>query len=394
MPKSQYNIPMKRHFTRVDHYLLRQVAIAAAVITLSLTFIVWITQSLKLVDFIVNRGVPMSTFVYLAILTMPNLLPVILPLTSFAAVLFVFYRLSADSELVVMHSGGLSPAQISRATILFALIMTALTYSLTLYLTPLSQTAFKNKQFELRNDYSMTLLEEGVFTQISKGITVFIRERNSDGSLSGIMVHDSRDNSRATTVLADKGTVRLDRGNPVISVINGSRQVLDKKSGTISVLYFDAYTLNLNQIIQQEADRRSLDPKEMSLDELLFPNPELNRRTQLRYKSLAHQRLVSPLSILCFTFIALAAFRQCSTRRQGIGLRLTATVALVIALQGILLFLYNALGIYDEAMHYVVLTAVYLLPISVILYCIHLLRFKVRDLQLPDIPADLQASGA
>lgn len=370
---------MRLSFNRIDLYLLRQVAIAALVITASLTFIVWITQSLKLVDFIVNRGIPISTFVYLAILTLPGLLPVILPLTSFAAILFVFYRLNSDSELVVMHGSGLSPAQISRASIVFSLFMVAATYVLTLYLTPLTYTAFKNLQFQLRNDYSLTLLEEGVFTQLGKGITVFIRERGNDGSLNGILVHDNRDPSRPVTILAEKGTLSLQNGNPIISVTQGSRQALDQKTRNVSMLYFDAYTLNLSQILPQQT-ARSEDPKEMSLFELLDPDPTLDARVQLRYRSLAHQRLIGPLSILSFAFIALATFRQSASRRQSVGRRLGTAIALVLALQAVLLTMFNALGAYGGAMHYGLLVLCYALPLSVVMYCAHLLRFRVRDL--------------
>ncbi|TAH32834.1 MAG: LPS export ABC transporter permease LptF [Alphaproteobacteria bacterium] len=379
---------MFRNLSRLDRYLMRQIAVAATVITLSLTFIVWITQSLKLVDFIVNRGIPVSTFIYLALLTLPGLLPVILPLTVFAAVLFIFYRLNSDSELVVMHSGGLSAWRISRSPLIFALIMTAFTYLLTLYLTPLSYTAFKNLQFRLRNDYSLTLLEEGVFTQVSKGITVFIRERQSDGSLHGILVHDNRDINQPVTVLAESGVLSLQRGDPVISVIKGSRQVLNHKNNTVSMLYFDSYTLNLNQIMNAENADRAADPKEMGLGDLFFPGANTEPRTQMRYQAIAHQRLISPLSILVFCLIALATYRHCMPRRQGSTIRLGATIGTVIGLQGLFLIFYNMLGSYSGGMFYALLALNYLLPIGIIFYCLYLLQL------LPRIGATLTAIQA
>ncbi len=366
-------MPMK--LNRIDCYLLRQVAIAAGVITLSLTFIVWITQSLKLVDFIVNRGIPASTFIYLAFLTLPGLLPVILPLTVFAAVLFVFYRMNADSELVIMHSGGFSSSQIGKSSLIFAMAATLFTYSLTLHFAPMSYKAFKNLQFTLRNDYSLTLLEEGVFTQVSKGITVFIRERKNDGSLHGILVHDNRNIYQPITILAESGYLTLDQGSPVISVTKGSRQVVNTKTNSLSMLYFDSYTLNLNQLMNSEAATRTADAKEMSTADLLNPPPQLDERTQLRYQSIAHQRIISPLSILAFTLIALVAFRNCLTRRQGAATRLLITIGVVIGLQGLFLVLYNAMGIYSGHKHTAIVAINYLLPVLTIGYCMLLLRF-------------------
>jgi lipopolysaccharide export system permease protein len=150
--------------SRIEFYIFKQLALAALLITLSLTAIVWLSQSLRFVDFIINRGLGLWTFLHLAFLTLPNMLPVILPFAVFTAVLFVYNRLGSDSELAAMRAGGLSPRSLSRPALMFALLVTLFSYSLTIYFGPAAYTAFRDLQFRLRSDFSMTLLEEGVFT--------------------------------------------------------------------------------------------------------------------------------------------------------------------------------------------------------------------------------------
>ena len=76
-------------------------------VTGALTAAVWLAQSLRLVDLIVNRGLSAEMFLYLALLILPRFLDIVLPIGAFIAVLFVFNRLMTESELVVMRACGL-----------------------------------------------------------------------------------------------------------------------------------------------------------------------------------------------------------------------------------------------------------------------------------------------
>jgi Lipopolysaccharide export system permease LptF/LptG len=68
-------------------------------VTAALSAAVWLAQSLRLIDLVVNHGLSIEVSVYLAL---------ILPLTGvFIAVLFTFHRLTVESELVVIRSAGL-----------------------------------------------------------------------------------------------------------------------------------------------------------------------------------------------------------------------------------------------------------------------------------------------
>lgn len=349
-------------FQTIDRYLWRQTLVAALLFTGSLTVIVWITQSLKLVDFIVNRGVPISTFGYLAILTIPALLPMVLPLTIFAALLFTLYRVTVDSEFVALHAGGLSSWRLARAPLTLALLASMLSAALTLWVTPWSISEFKNLQFRLRNDYSMTLLEEGVFSQVAKDITIYVRERSRDGSLMGIILHDNRDSQKPVTVFAQQGNMVLQNDTPIISVINGSRQVLDETSGAVTMLYFDSYTLNLQQILNQDNGPRNANPKEMSLSQLFNPDPTLTPQARVRQQSIGHQRLLMPLNILLFAWLAVAVFRDCLPRRHSMIHRIGLGLVVVVTAQATILFSYNFIGIVSPA-HHLWLMVAYALPI-------------------------------
>ena len=94
-------------------YLLLQLLMPALLATVAFSGAVWLSQSLRFVDLIVNKGLPLATFLYLTVLLFPSLLLVILPFALFCAVLFAYHRLTLESELVVMQSVGLSHLQLA-----------------------------------------------------------------------------------------------------------------------------------------------------------------------------------------------------------------------------------------------------------------------------------------
>ena len=75
---------------------------------------------MRLIDLIVNRGLSIDVFFYLALLILPRFLDIVLPIGVFIAVLFTFSRLTAESELVVMRSAGLSHLALAKPVLMLA----------------------------------------------------------------------------------------------------------------------------------------------------------------------------------------------------------------------------------------------------------------------------------
>ena len=320
---------------KVSGYILRRSTVAFLFVTLSLVCAIWLMQSLRLIDLIVNRGLPFSMFLYMSMLMLPTFLALILPVSLFTAVLFAYNRLTMDSELLVMRAAGISQTGLSKSAFLLAGIVTVIIYSLTLYLLPLSFREFKDRQVTIRNDFSTVLLQEGVFTELATGITVFVRERGAEGELLGVLVHDGRNPEKPVTMMAENGAlVRTDEG-PQVIMVNGNRQEVSKDSGTLSLLYFDRYVLDVHSV-DKTLDKRWREPRERFLDELFFPDMTdgNNQFNAAKLRAEGHQRLTLPIYALTFTVIALAALLSGDYARRGLGKRITTAILLIVAIQG------------------------------------------------------------
>ncbi len=316
---------------RYSQYIARHLVHSTLLITFSLTSIVWLTQALRFIDFIVNQGVSVMIFLKLTVLLVPSLLLMILPPALFCAVLFVYHKLKSDSELIVMQAAGLSKWRLASPAIQVALAVTLLAYAIALYLQPVSYRQFKDMQYFLRNNYASLLLQEGVFVNPVEGLTVFIRERGKDGTLHGILVHDNRQQETPATMMAEEGRLVETGEGPRFLLTNGNRQ--ERRNETISFLNFESYTLDIS-LYAGAMQQRPVDVQEMFLPRL-FTYDDAQSLTQ-NYKRFAegHQRILWPGYPLCLTLIALAVLLSGEFNRRGHWQR----VALAVALGTIVLF--------------------------------------------------------
>jgi lipopolysaccharide export system permease protein len=309
---------------RYNIYIMKHLASAAALVTVSLTSIIWLTQALRFIDFIVSRGISFGSFLELTLLLVPSLLLFVLPFALLCAVLYVYYRLMMDSEILVLASAGLSRFQLAKPAFNVAVGFTALAYAISLWLLPVSYREFKDMQLYLRDNYASLLLQEDVFNSPVDGLTVFIRERDADGILHGIIVHDSRDETKPPiTMMAEEGRLEQTPQGPRFMLYHGNRQTVE--DGKLSFLNFDQYALDINFYAAGGHDRMR-QPEEMYLNELLFPDATGEEAARLVAEG--HNRITWPLFCLGMTLFGVSVLLSGEFNRRGQWQRVTAVVLL------------------------------------------------------------------
>ena len=311
---------------QLSTYVLGQLIAPTALFTFLLTAVIWLSQALRLLDLVINRGQSAPTFAYLTILVLPSLLVIILPIAFFSGTLFALNKLNTDSELVVMSAAGFSRFQIAVPVFVSAAIVMALTYLCGLYLMPAGQRALKDKVVDIRADIGTALLNEGEFNTPAQGLTVFIRSLNSDGTIRGVLVHDSRNSAHPVTYLAEGGQLAQTPNGARLIMTDGTVEASSAGGGQLSVLKFQRYVFDLDQFAgPARATERAT--SERYLNELFWPNPKLDARVRNAYIAEGHNRLAQPLYCIPFALIALAAILRGRRARGANAMRMTAAIA-------------------------------------------------------------------
>ncbi len=374
---------MHRH----QRYILRQLLGPFLLITVGLTAVIWLTQSLRFIDMIVNKGLSLSAFLYFSMLLLPTFLGVILPIALFSAILFTYNKLVIDSEVVSLRSAGQGPWSLAAPALTLATFVCVLVYAINLYFVPASYREFKSRQFIARADFSSVLLQEGVYTNLIEDVTVFVRERDASGRLHGIFVHDNRVAAQPVTMMAERGAlVRTEQG-PRFVLLNGNRQEINKSRGQLSLLYFDSYALDLGHFAEDPANRWR-EPRERYLHELFNPTDGYDDQRNLgKFWAEAHQRIVTPLFAFALTGIALAALLGGQLNRRGQWRRILAGIIAAFVFEAVGLGLVNAVSKTPDLFFLLYLNVVVTVGIS-----IYLLRPRRRRRRSsgepPPVPAE------
>ncbi|TWA83386.1 lipopolysaccharide export system permease protein [Azospirillum brasilense] len=326
------------HMNRLQRYLFRNLLIALLYSTAGLTLTIWLSQSLRLIEMVVEAGAPMRVFLWLLILTVPTFLGIVLPLALVGAVLFTYNRLATDSELVVMRAAGVGPFALAAPAMLLAFGVTVVVYVLNLWLTPAAHQELVRMEYAVRSDYSQLFLREGVFNEVGDRFSVFVRERDSDANLHNVIIHDGRVPEKPVTIMGERAVMLTGSEGARFVVYNGNRQELDRKTNRLSQLFFERYAVDL-KVLSSASGERYPDARERSTDELLHPSPELASDTKMMRDLLAelHHRLSSPLLALAYTMVALACLLSGEFNRRGQSVRVTTAVLVVMAIQSAVL---------------------------------------------------------
>ena len=255
--------------TRLDRYIFRQCFGVIIFVTAALSAAIWLAQSLRLIDLIVNRGLSIDVFLSLAVLILPRFLDIVLPIGVFLAVLFTFSRLIAESELVVMRSAGLGHLALAGPVTGAGRDCLSRVNELIRLFPPGLNRAFKDLQFESVVDSSRACPGGHIYHDSDK-LTIYIRSRDDHGEVVGLLINDSRNPQRQVTIVAERGDFVNSPAGLADRHGERQRQQFDPETRKLSLLTFDSYTLDLEPVHDAPVVRFR-EAQERFLGELFYP---------------------------------------------------------------------------------------------------------------------------
>jgi len=326
-----------------DRYLFKNLLIATLFISLVLTAVIFLTQSLRFLELVIESGASGTAFWLLTMLALPRFFEIILPIALMTACLFVYHKFLQDSELTVMRASGTSPLALARPALILSGITVLVLWIMTMWLGPLTLSNMQNMRQIIKAQYSTLLFREGVFNDVSDGLTVYLRKRERNGELKGLLIHDTREeNPSPVTVHAKRGAIVYDGNTQQVIVYEGSRQTMDADLGTLNTLAFERYTIDL-PAGENDIRQRWREPDERLFWELFKPNPNVKRDLENKREFMveAHRRVVSPLLAPAFVIIIMCVMLLGPVNRRSHAKQIAGAIITVILLQSLYLAAFN-----------------------------------------------------
>lgn len=236
------------------------------------TFVLLITRLLKLIELVVNRGLPPAQILRLLGYLMPAFLEVTVPMAMLLAILIAFGRLSADAEIVAMRSSGLSLYQIVPPIALFVGLSTVATAALAMYVRPWANGNLKQELWEIARTRATAGLKPQVFNDEFPGLVIYAEQIDSrTDRLVHVLISDERDPKQRNRVFAREGYMVSDSATQTVTLrlLDGTIHT-SGDAGSDYQTEFESYNVNLdlrNELGGQAATVE--DPQELTLSALL-----------------------------------------------------------------------------------------------------------------------------
>lgn len=325
-----------------DRHLLKNLSIATLFTAIVLAAIILLTQSLKFLELIIESGASSASFWVLAFLALPRFFEVLLPIALMIGTIFIYHRMNSDSELVVMRAAGKSPLQLARPALLVGCIVTVILLFISTWLSPASLSSMNKMRQLIKTQYSTLIFREGIFNSIGDNLTVYIRDRNKNGEMEGLIIHDNRpENDAANTILAKRGVIIIGEEGQQVLVYDGSKQDINPKTGALNRLNFERYSIDLPVSKSEKQKYRKAD--ERTFWQLLNPDLTDDKDAQnvKEFMIEAHRRIIGPFLALTFCSISLCFLLLGPVSRRGQFGRVTLAVLTIIILQSLYLSFFN-----------------------------------------------------
>ena len=295
---------VKRPMAIINWYICRRILVLFPAGLLVLTAIIWSTQALQRLDLVSAKGQTFLVFMELTLAAVPFLATVLAPIALVIAMIAVYDALNRDSELVVIAAAGAGRVQLLAPALAAAFVCALIVLAGVVHFGPAGLAKARVMITEVRADVVTSIVQPGRFIEIEDGLTVHIRDRAADGELKGLLLDDRREVERALTYLAETARVVELDGNTLLVMTNGTLERLERPSGELTVVAFDAYGFDLTALASGPVET-NFRPSERTLRELLEPDPsdEYRAEREARFTVELYDRLSQPIAPITYALV-------------------------------------------------------------------------------------------
>jgi lipopolysaccharide export system permease protein len=327
--------------TRIHRYIAREITVPTLLGLIIFTFVLLMGRILKLVELVINKGVPAGEVARLFTYLLPSFLVITIPLAFLLGVLLGFGRLSADSEVIALKASGTSLYGMLKPVLVLAVLASLITGYLTLHAGPAGNSAFRTQVFQIAAGRASAEFQPRVFNDEFDGLVLYVSEiQERSGILEGVFISDERVGTTPSVILARTGRVIPDRSALTLTLRleDGTihRRPADKEHDTYQVIDFTTYDINLS-LGQQDPNTMQRRRKENELTTSELQQARDAAQTPAERNSLIvewHRRLILPTAPLLFALIGvpLGIRSQRSGRGGGFATGLVVFLAYYLLL--------------------------------------------------------------
>ena len=214
--------------------LQKEIFLFFLVSSIALTLIIWVIQAVNYLDIVTEDGHSFKVYFLFTLLSLPKIFSQSLPFVFFLSVFYIVSDYEDKNQLLIYWSYGVNKLQVINQIIQLSLIFVIFQIIFSTIAVPYTQD--KSRSF-IRNsnlDFFPNLIKPKKFIDTVKGLTIFIDEKNEDGSFSKILLKDETNRNNVQIIIAEKGNIILKDDKKILLLNNGEILKVNKNNKTTS----------------------------------------------------------------------------------------------------------------------------------------------------------------
>lgn len=320
----------------IDRYLARSIAVPLIGTLLLASMLLVLDQMLKLFQYVVDAGGPVSVVWRMLANLLPEYLSLGIPIGLMLGILLAFRKLALSSELDALRGIGVGYTRLLRMPFAFAIPMALLNLAIVGYLQPYAEYRYKSLTFELKSGALGAAIKVGEFNRLGKRLTLRIDRSEKNGTqLHGIFVESEDIKGMKVAATAKSGRfLATDDPNVINFRLENVRLIQDSPQFTTPrTLTSGSYDLPIAlPAISQFRGRGGGQANELNLVELFergYGNAPASPADRLEAQALMNYRLVEVLMMLMLPFLAIAL--AVPPKRSSSSLGIFISIVIVVA---------------------------------------------------------------
>ncbi|MEA1937725.1 MAG: LptF/LptG family permease, partial [Pseudomonadota bacterium] len=161
----------------IGRYHFRALLVATVFVTVVLTFAVWLSQSIAVLEMVAEGGAPISLFLRIVMLMIPEFLAIVLPIALFVCTLFIYHKAQGDCELIVLRASGIGPWRLARPALILAFLVAGVAIATGGWLAPWAKNETRSLVSLIKSNHAGLIIRPNVFNEIHGGPTIYIRDK-------------------------------------------------------------------------------------------------------------------------------------------------------------------------------------------------------------------------
>lgn len=322
-------------------YILRDLVPAFFVGVLVFTMVLLMDRIMRIVEWIVEKGVSVADVFKLFGCLLPNFFVLTLPTALLLGVLITFSRLYADSELYALKAAGISLYRLLGPVFAFGSLVAALCLFLTMWAGPLSVRSLQSIFYSVATQNVFVGLKERVFFDTIPGIIIYAEHVvPEERRLERIFIADQNFMKEPVYYFAERGQIYEQKAEQTLGLVleGGTLHRAVPSKDAYQTLRFDRYQVQLYLGgILKAAEKREREMEELTMDELraaIASRSKAGEPTK-KYEINYHRRYALPFGALvfCTLGVPLALLSPRAVRYTGFSLSLVVVLMYFVLLQ-------------------------------------------------------------